>query len=434
MSFAIPKDRLDDEIKLKIRKDLLLKERGQVYGAPKEFKFYTVENGKVHLPLEYAQSVMERWRANRRFTWKECAPFDFNGELRDYQKGVLEEAEANYSKGTNMFNVFCGFGKTVMAAYYAAEFSKLGLRTLIVYPLKIIQKSWIGTFKDLTDAKIYVVGETKGPLDDSYQVVLSMKGRLSKIEEKWKIGHFVMDEAHMLCTERCVPDLLSFTPLLLTGLTATYERDDGFHSMLDLMFGNRRIIRKNDKPFDIFKFNTGIEPVATYNAQGMVQIWDVVKSLDQNDERNEMIVGMVERNIDRKILILTRHVDHVTLLHELLTERLPDKVISRLAGKDKGYEDGNVLIGTFSKCGTGFDEKEACDFWNGIRLDMLLFVATTKKTEQFSGRVMRSDFPIIVDFVDNFKNCHAHWNVRRKWYLSRNGKIGTASEDFKYGE
>lgn len=449
MAFRIPSRLLTPYHKDQIQKDLHLKEKprydfrgkGNYHSKPntKEIAFYSRDESSndLLLPMYYASCLFQRPIINRRRVFHRVPGFKVKTSLYDYQIEVVKLAIEDFrSHGATFLNVFCSFGKTFVAAYFSAMFAQLqGLATLVVYHRTPIASSWLGTFKDLTDAKVYVVGESIGPPDDDVQVFLCMDTCLPKLDPtiRSRIGHFVIDEAHCFCTNGRVQCLLSVEPLYITALTATYERDDGMHVMLDRLVGDKRITRISTRPFFVFKVPTLFEANPKRSSYGIV-IDDLIKQLDDIPERNSAIVQMVLDNMNEKILVLTKHVAHADNLHAWLTHYLKPygKNVSLLAGNVSRYDDASVIVGTISKVGIGFDEKKACHDWRGERINMLILASTTRKVEQIAGRVFRADVPVIVDFVDNHKNNQSHWYDRRKWYTSRNGIIYTVNGRFSW--
>lgn len=450
MAFRIPYTLLSDEHKVRIRKDLCLKEKkSQQWWSKnnqnkyskseqtKEIIFYSVDQNTndILLPMYYASTLFNKPHINQRKVFHHIAPFNFKSQLRDYQEEVVDLSLLKFmSTSATFLNVFCSFGKTVVAAYFAAMFAKqYKVATLVTYPLTMIESSWIGTFRDLTDAKIYVVGETSALPDPDVQVFLCMDTRLPELDRsiRDRIGHFVIDEADSFCTPGRVECLLSIEPLFVTILTATYERDDGFEVMLDLLAGPERITRISQKPFFVLQRPTDFTIEPKVGPRGIVYD-DLIEQLDNIPERNAMIVQTVLDNLSEKILVLTKHVDHAKNLHTWLTQYLQPygKTCALLAGNIQKYDDASVIVGTISKVGRGFDENKACHNWRGIRINMLILATSTKKIEQIAGRVFRADVPLIVDIVDDHKNLKTHWRLRKNWYESRNGVVYSINDRF----
>ena len=442
MAFRVPIRLLSNEQKSQIRKDLTLREKIKYVIGPKgptfkEIIFYSVDlkTQELLLPLHYACQFFKKSFLNQRLIYPKVPPFQVTTSLRDYQEEIVQMSLQNlHDRGTTFLNVFCSFGKTVVAAFLSAAISaRYGLCTLVTYPLKMIESSWIGTFRDLTTAKLYIVGETQGPPDPDVQVFICMDTRLPALDPqiRAKIGHFVIDEADCFCTKGRVEALLSVEPLFITALTATYERDDGFEKMLDLTVGSDRIVRISKRPFFVFHRPTSFEVTPRVGPRGIIYD-DLIGQYDIIPERNSLILETVLDNLSEKILILTKHVEHAENLHSWLTTYLTPhgKTCSLLAKTVRKYSDASVIVGTISKVGRGFDENKSCHDWKGERINLLILASSTKKIEQIAGRVFRADIPIIVDIVDNHKNVQNHWRIRRRWYESRNGIILHTTERF----
>lgn len=444
MAFRVPYKLLSEDHKEKIRRHLQIVETPSYFNPKNKYRkanlkkisFYRLdkETGDIYLPMYFASKLFNKPLINTRLIHQKVPPFDMKCKLYDYQQEVVDISLNNFQKtGTTFLNVFCSYGKTVVAAYFAHLFSQqFGLTTLVTYHLLIIQNSWIGTFKNLTNCKYYVVGEDTGPIPDDVQVILCMNTRIHTIEQHVldRVGHLVIDEADRFCTVTNVNGLLSVQPIYITALTATYERDDGFHVMLDLLVGKEKITRISTKPFFVFYVPTPYTVETDTNTA-----WHVVlEQLDNNMERNQQIIQMVVDNLEEKILVLTKHKEHANNLMDWTEQHISayGKTVTKVIGNTTHYNDANVIIGTMSKLGIGFDEKEACSNWNNVRINMLIMCSSTKKQEQYVGRVGRSEMPIVVDIVDNHKNIKQHWRLRKKWYMSRNGIIITMKDRFSW--
>lgn len=451
MAFRIPHKLLTEAHKSQIAKDLCLKEKTdkQYWNKNnnfsntkgKEIIFYSVDKSTndILLPMYYASSLFNKPLINQRRCFHKVKPFPLKTTLYDFQDEVVNISIKNFmQRGSTFLNVFCSFGKTVVAAYFSTMFAQQhGLVTLVVYPLTMIESSWIGTFRDLTGAKIYIVGETSGPPEDDVQVFLCMDTRLPELDPaiRARVGHFVIDEADSFCTAGRVDCLLSVEPLFITLLTATYERDDGFHIMLDHLAGPEKITRISKKPFFVFQRPTTFQVDPKVGPRGIIYD-DLIKQYDDIVERNSMIIETVLDNLSEKILILTKHVDHAEKLHAWITHYLQPlgKTAALVAGNIRKYDDASVIVGTVAKVGRGFDEKKGCHDWRGERINMLILATSTKKIEQIAGRIFRSEIPVIIDIVDNHKNLKAHWRIRKNWYESRNGIIYSVNGRFNWAQ
>lgn len=436
MAFRVSFDSLSAEQRTDIRKDLYIREvsNGRYDSSVSGVHFYDIdtERNDVLLPMFYAGQLFKTSVPNRHREFTRVTPFDLSLTLRDYQQEAVDICMEHFSKwGTAFLNVFCSYGKTIVGIHLASLFSQKGLTTLIVIPRLTIADSWINAVKKYTNAKIYIVGVDKDIPSDA-QIVCCMITRLNTLDDatRQRIGHVILDEADCFCTSNYASRLLSIEPMFITCLTATYERDDGMHLMLDALVGPQRIKRISSKPFYVFRVNTGTSvPNPKMGSRGII-FHDVLEQLSRDDDRNELISLIVKANRDDKILIMTQHVSHVKTLRKQLTSLLKPykKTVSSFFGLAKRYDDADVTIGTIQKIGRGFDQKGGCDNWDGRRFNVAILATSTKKIEQPAGRTLRADTPVIFDLVDNQHNCKRHWGVRKKWYQSRNGHISEMTD------
>lgn len=381
-----------------------------VYGLP--FNYIISSMGTKIIPIKSFHRV-KRWT------------MDF--VPRDYQVSVIKEATAHLNEQRScILQVYAGFGKTHTSLCLAAKINrKYQLATCIVLPdNKGIRKGWIKMLTHL-GVKYAVLGDPKCNIhEDDIQIYVTMKTALTKVprEVLKKIGTIIVDEAHLFCTNIAIQELLRFTPAYVIMLTATFTRADGLHRALELIAGTKCIIRKDPKPFLIFKVPTPFTPV-DFRMTTRGKMWsDVQKKYDAMEDRTEMICDFVKWNLDLKTLILTKHVDRANLLCNKLNAE--GVVCSILAGNIDSYEDKGVLVATFSKVGTGYDEQNACESWNGKRLELLIVDASVKKIEQYAGRVARASNPCIIFPVDNLSNNKQHYKECSKWWTDpeRNAK------------
>jgi len=433
MSFCINHHNLSYTQKEKIVKDLILKEKNCKYGKPKELKVFYINDNYIYIPMYYATKMFKNPIINIQRNFHRIKPFNINVKLRTDQDEVVDKSLENYRKsGCNILNLFCSFGKTVIGAYFSALFSQqYNLMTLVVVPNIFIINSWANTYKEFTDANVKTFcGEEIG---SDVQVVICINKRLKDLNIKDKIGHLILDEAHCMCTQKIIDQILQIQPLFITILTATFERNDGFETALNLIAGHNKIVKISTKKFYVFRFKTNFTVDADI-VNGRIDYSLLVKKYDNIEARNLLIVQLILNNLNEKILVLTKHKEHVDILEKLILQYIPYKTVVKLSGAFKNYNDSNIIIGSISKIGLGFDEKTVCLNWLGVRINMLILASSTMKIEQLAGRVFRSDCPVIIDIVDNNFIMRKHWYVRKKWYLSRNGIIIDIKESFCWSD
>ena len=375
----------------------------------------------VYLPYAFTRILLNIPIPN----YHPMSNYNFVGNLYESQVQVASDAIDHLEKyGSVTLNLYTSFGKTVLGAYLGAWSKKI---TLILYTNTILEPQWLSTFKIFTDARIWIVGSKEGPPADGPHVILCMNTRFKKLDKEYikHIGTVIYDEADTFCTPGRVDCLLDITPKYVIAATATLIRDDGMHLMMESVCGKHIIRKISRKPFVVYKYMTGIHIEQPINRQGTPDWSKVTLAQSTSAERNMLIYSAIIHNRDKKILVLTwRKEEHVLPLYHWFKNMGLD--VDYMAGTKKTYKDSKVLIGTIAKIGRGFDEKAACDNYNGTRINLLILVGSTRSVkllEQVAGRVFRDDFPQIIHFVDECSISKNHWKVASPWYKSRNGDI-----------
>jgi len=313
---------------------------------------------------------------------------------------------------------------TAMSAYLSSNFEGL---TLVVYPIKVVEPSWLNTFKQFTDASVWL-NDGNNPIPKECNVILTMDTQFHKIppEILKMVRILVIDEAHLFCVPSRIHCLLGTTPQYVIACTATPVRTDGMETILYSVCGKHGIYLKSPVRFNVYRLATGIEVEIEKNKSGDADWSKLVKALCEHPLRNAFIIDLVKRNHQHKIIILTWNKAHAYFLKDTLVQHGVSADV--LAGTKNTYKDSRVLVGTIGKISTGFDEQMACPDWSGQKSNMMILTGSTKSLtglEQMVGRIFRSEFPTIIDLVDNLAITKKHWTERRKWYEDpeRNGEI-----------
>jgi len=419
MSVFIKNELLTPEIKLRISTDLYIepeeKSYANNYSLEEGIKFYIQNKLGIYVPYHYATVLLQKY-LNHKIEYPNVVR-KFIAQLYPNQEEVFVEGINSLKRFSVMnLNVPPGYGKTVLGARY---FCELKLPAVVLIHRETLSDQWKKSFTDTVEnIKLWVVGDK---IVEDPDVIICMEQRYHHIPEnlRKRVGLLIIDEAHCFCTESRVAPLLYFQPKYVISETATYERADKLHQMLNLLSGPNKVNRKIEKRFKVVKIRTGLHFNTKTNAQGKLDWSHLVNEMIINDKRNNVIKNIVLRNKENKILILTSRIDHVKRLKELL----PDESIDTLCGNKKNYKDSRVLIGTLSKISTGFDEKNACLDFGGKRIDLVILATSIKDSallEQSIGRGFRSDFPIIYDIVDENGVLKNHYYCRYQWYKDKN--------------
>jgi superfamily II DNA or RNA helicase len=389
--------------------------------------FFLVTKEVVYLPLFFAKKLMKKEIEDKKLSLPQHPDlnFVFTKELFQHQLPIAQEAFQKLQENqVVLLNLFTGFGKTIMGAYLSAKLKK---RTLVLSTQSILPKQWEETFTTFTDAKVEVYdgSKKKFPSPDS-SIVICTSGVLKNLPEdiRKSFGTVLLDEVHSFCTRTRIYTVLDVEPTYLIAETATFERPDGGEIMMRSVIGYNDVIVPLKKNFNVYAVETGVTPTIVLNRQGKMDWSKFVSSLVQDQYRNDLIVRWIMKNLNRKILVLTDRKEMI----EQISCRLEEKGLEHdfLFGNKKKYKDTKILLGTWAKIGVGFDEKNACENFSGMRIDLVFLLFSTKQqwlVEQSVGRAFRSEMPAVVDFIDNHGTSKSHFKSREKWYKSRGGKV-----------
>lgn len=436
MSVIVPRSSLTDEHAASIREHLVMHptEEWQPTNvftnkepkAPINF-YHLFPNGDVAVPYRFGAALLKTV-PNYHKTFP-SRNFRFTAQLRESQKEIEPEALNHLATyGSTVLNVYPGFGKTCMCTYLTARLQTL---SLVLFHREILGVQWKASYQKYGDARTWLVGVDSTPASlEDVDVILCMDTRVGSLPA-WildQVGCLVIDEAHCFCTPSHVDCLLATTPKYVIACTATLERSDGMHKMVQTLCGMHKITRISDKPFRVVKYHTGVCPPIVKGFGGGTNWSELRKWLSNDPVRNHLILSLVwAYTSQHKIMILTDLVAHATGLCQAIQNM--GIWCDYMAGKKKSYNDSRVLVGSVSKTGTGFDEEMACADFGGERIDLAIICFSTKKAtllEQTAGRAFRADFPTIIHLVDDNPSVKRHWTTAQGWYRSRNGVIEEA--------
>ena len=344
--------------------------------------------------------------------------FPFVGSLTPKQKEifpVLWHQIINYK--SSLWGFHCGFGKTTTSVYMA---NQLKLKTCIIVHRILLMDQWLNTIKrHLPWASVAIIDSSikedkRDTLSDNDFVIVNIVN-IPKYEGIWKHYSFVIvDECHILGGEKMFSNLFHFKPQYLLGLSATPYRSDGMHVVLEWFFGksNRWVIIPLFRPFNVYIINTNFKPVIKQTYMKTLDWNYVLEQQTENEERNKLIINIVNQFSNRNILILCKRKSQSNYLHSNIEDS------DLFIGSSKYYNsDKRVLVSTYSKSGVGFD----CP-----HLDMLIIASDVEEMiEQYVGRIFRKQntVPIVVDLRDKCHILGKHLSTRLNYYNSIGGKL-----------
>lgn len=416
MSIAVSLDDLSEKEKECIIKELSITSKADFTGYTKgvEIYPYAVEDDIVYVPFYYGTQKFKQY-PNDEFEFPP-ANLNFTGTLRDYQTDVVKQAVEQLNKTRCVFlSMATGKGKTLTSIYLA---SRLRVKTCVLLFRVNLFEQWEESIKKvLPDAKIQML-DSREPIDpdaDFYLInpTIVLKRPRSDFND---IGLLIADEAHALCSEKMSKSFLHFTPKWCIGLSATPERSDELHKIIELHFGITQINVPLWVEHDYYRFDTRLVPEVKRNMRGDTDWNSVLEYQATHTERNLWITRLCLFFKDRNILILCKRVNQATTLCKMLQDE--KESVDYTTGKKKKFnKDARILVTTFSKSGVGFDHP---------KLDMMIVASDVEEMfEQYFGRCVRREdvVPIFVDLVDNYKSLERHFGTRKAYAKSVGGRI-----------
>jgi len=388
-----------------------------------QYDFY---DGKKYLrvPFRFACSLNNGQLVNRHKNFTKV-DYNFKIALREHQIPIVQEAyEQLYYYGTTTLNIYTGGGKTIMSAYLLSLTQGIAC---VIINLQTLIPSWYNTFcmcfPDLKD-DIWIVGDT--PMPENPKLIISMDQRVEKIPShiQKNIGCLIIDEAHLFCTISKVPVLLALEPKYIIICSATLDRNDGMEIMMHSIVGTHCVERVSEKPFKLYKVNTGIHIPEEKDKNGLV-FSKFVNDQAEIVERNMIAINIIHNNPSNKFMIFTKTKKHVENLADLC--KYYNIEHDTLYGSKKKFDDKRVLLFSQSKAGTGFDLSAALgEAFSGVNPDVLILMTTIKaeaKLKQVLGRVLRSDKPHFVYLIDKNGVCKSHYNATKPMFIKSKAEI-----------
>jgi superfamily II DNA or RNA helicase len=355
-----------------------------------------------------------------------CFHVDFRGSLHAEQSAALE---AMLLHETGVLCAPTAFGKTVTAA---ALIAKRSVSTLILVHRIELLKQWrdrLNVFLDVPKGEMGQMGG--GKWEPSYHIDIAVMQSLLRRENLVELldhyGQIIVDECHHVSAFSFESILKQAKARFVIGLTATPVRRDGHQPIIFMQCGPIRHMAARSGTAPI---NLEVWPrmLAAPLVEPEADIQEVFHALFTNVSRNRQIVADILKTYQegRKIIVLTARTEHLSLLREMLGDkvepcyvlhgRIPKKQRVDILENLKGLKESTafVLLATGSLIGEGFDHPP---------LDTLVLaipISWKGTLQQYAGRLHREHAGKqdvrIYDYVE-----HNHPQLNRMWHKRLKG-------------
>lgn len=332
----------------------------------------------------------------------------FHGKLKKDQNLAYKTIIGN---NFGILSAPTAFGKTVLAT---KVMSKRKVSTLILVHRKQLAEQWKEKIKEFLNIDSGIIGGGKNrPTEIIDIAIMQSLTKKDDIEEFLShYGQLIVDECHHLAAYKFEQIAKFFRGKYVLGLTATYERKDGHHPIIQMQCGE---IVYQVKPIKK-SFSNIVKTCFTdfdyiYDSQN-IDINDIYQAIVNNENRNKQIIeDILKANKEnRSCIVLSERVEHIEILSTFLTTKIKNLFVITGNMKNKDIKiilqkikevpqnENIVILSTGKYIGEGFDE---------ARLDTLFLIMpiSWKGTLiQYAGRLNR-DYEgkkeaIIYDYAD----------------------------------
>lgn len=361
----------------------------------------------------------------------------FNGSLNEVQQSLIDKVMNHIkTKYGGVITLPCGYGKTVIALYIAAQ---LKLKTVILVHKETLKDQWIERIKQfLSDVSI---GQVQGNTTQyDKDIIVGMIQTISShnyTNEFNDIGLLIVDECHHIASKVFSKCLYKIGSKYTIGLSATPERKDGLTKIIHWYLGDQ-IIKINDKKCSqtvvyqiMYDCDNELFKVINKRFRGNTTI-DTVKmttNICNITTRNEMIKNIIIKlleNNKRNIMVLSGRIDHLNNLQQMVKSSISDDInISMYIGKCNKEErleaenNARCIFASYSIASEGLDIP---------RLNTVILASPMKDVKQSVGRIMRKIHdndanPLIIDIVDQIPPFINYSKTKLSLYNKSNYKI-----------
>ncbi len=436
---------------------------------------YRLDDEFIHVPRQFGLAYCQRHRIDYTDNTSHGHPVRFirTPTPREYQAPLIPEIINNFDSYYDfIFKAHTGWGKTVGALLVAAHFSTT---TLIVIDQDNLKEQWVDALREHFGMTVEggQIGIVQGPKWDykGKSVVIMMVHTLSRKaypDDFYRyFGFAIFDEVHTLGAPTFSQVLMDFPAQYRLGISATPKRKDGLQRLLNWNLGQVRVAAEkehNESAVYIVESDT----VYSWYANVSSMVGRIVTEVSEDSARNfllaETAISLYETG--RDTLVLSDRIEQLKHLQSLIyylgvapeelglytgldpafkyakdakPARRPNYLVKhdddgkvhftpislqliarRIGTKElaKIKTTAGILLGTFGKCGKGFDEP---------RLKAGIDATPRSEVEQIHGRILREvpgeKMPIWVTVEDTNSYRLVHSFARRiAGYTKSNGR------------
>lgn len=397
-----------------------------------EYAVYEESESRLYLPRAFGMDWFGTPDKDKLGDGALAPGLQFQGSLRPEQVAPAQEfihaAEDSTRRG-GIISIQCGGGKTVLCLYLACYIKR---KTLVICHKDFLIKQWRERIEQyIPSAKVGIIKAKKVDVEGKDIVLASLQSLATKEyapEVLSDFGMVAVDECHHTAAEvfcRALPKV-SYAKVFL-GLSATLNRADGLRKVFEWYLGRPVYEQKkrNDTQM-IVKMLPYYDPNPDYGRErvlwnGKLNTPQMLNAICAYRPRNEMIIeeikNILEREPERRILILSDRRNHLKTLESMITDARLGTVGYYVGGMKenalKESESKDILLATYSMAAEGMDVP--C-------LNTLILASPVSSIEQPIGRIQRQKvserkyIPLTIDVWDQFSMFNGQAKRRMAFY------------------
>ena len=422
MSIRIPKCLITKENISTLEKKLYIQKekidpRKKTFYIPEKHPFYEIFDDYISIPFTFGKNYFGRQYINEEFPKIE---YTFHGKLREEQEGIKTKAlEQLHEHNSVLCSVYPGGGKTITSLNIIKE---LQLKVLIIVNKLVLVQQWKESIKKFLGIDPFVITGKNCKIKNAQIYIINAQNVCKHHYDRLNIGVVVVDEAHLILSLVFSKGLFHISPKYLLALSASPWRTDGFDALFDLFFGVHRIHIPLFRKHNVEQIYTSTIIENKVQKNGQMDWNSVIQNQIECKARNELIVQKCLEHKNRNILVLTKRIQQMKQLEQMIKERDPEENVTVFKENDVTFdEDCRIFISSYQKVGTGFSFD---------KLDMLILGCDIKEFfYQYLGRIFRKpekenqELPLVIDIVDRHPVLYRHATERKKIFLDCGGEI-----------
>ena len=252
--YVLDKSKYNKEVLDSIRKDLTVEPfilKDYKFGNEDDMKFNIYHENDKYISIPRQYGIEKFGKPKAKYGKKNKAKIKFKGDLRDYQKKIMDQVMPKLKKtGGGLISIPPGRGKTVLAIWLAA---KLKLKTLVIVHKTFLMDQWKERIEMFTESTVGKIQQKT--VDIEHDFVLGMLQSISMRDYDTSIYHgfdlVIIDEMHHISSKVFSKALLRICAPYMIGLSATPKRFDRLEKVFEwfcggVLYEDKHLVKTTD--------------------------------------------------------------------------------------------------------------------------------------------------------------------------------------------